>query len=243
MIQHLPSQFEVCRGATGFEIVKHDRPAVAWRFRDANVPWNDRVEDLPWEISVDLVADLEGEARTAVEHREHDPQQIESGVELLPNKLHGLPEQIGQPFQRVELALERDDNAISRDERVDREEAERRRAIDDDVVVRGRDRFEHVPESVLTPLDADQLDLGSDQVDVRRKHPQSGYDGHLDRLLGRFPAKEHVVDGGGGMETALLNSQSCSRIDMRIEVARVCRVVRFDETGRTVAFGGGHIVI
>ena len=85
--------------------MKHDRPAVARRFREAHVPWNDRVEHLPWKISVDLVADLEGEACAAVEHREHDPQQIEPGVELFPNELHGLPEQMGQSLQCVELAL------------------------------------------------------------------------------------------------------------------------------------------
>src|SRR6266849_3301561 len=94
MVQHLPSQFEVCDGATGPEIVKHDRLAVAWRFRETNVAWNDGVEHLAWKVSIDLVANLERKARSAVEHREHDPQEVETRVELISNELHGLLEEM-----------------------------------------------------------------------------------------------------------------------------------------------------
>src|SRR5580765_4239074 len=92
MVQHLPSQFEVCGGATGLEVVKHDRPAVAGRFREADVARNDRVEHLARKVSIDLFAYLEREARTTIEHREQDPQEIQTGIELLPDKLHGLLE-------------------------------------------------------------------------------------------------------------------------------------------------------
>ena len=77
---------------------------------------------------------------------------------------------------------------------------------------------------MLTPLDADQLDLGSNQVDVRRKQPQSGYGGRLDGLLGRFPTQEHVIDGR--METALLDAQPCRRVALRIEVDQEGRTLR-----------------
>src|SRR5216684_3215971 len=107
MVQHLPSQFEVCGGATGLEIVKHDRLAVARRFRKPKVP-------------VHLVANLEREARPAVEHREHDPQDVETRVELLSHEPHGLLEEMGQPLERVELTLEWDEDAIGCYQSVDR---------------------------------------------------------------------------------------------------------------------------
>src|SRR5256885_17021819 len=90
MVQHLPSQFEVCGGATGLEIVHHNGPAVAGRFRETDVAWNHGVEHLPRKVSVDLIADLEGEARTAVEHREQDPEGVESRIQVLSDKLHWL---------------------------------------------------------------------------------------------------------------------------------------------------------
>src|SRR5262249_35605283 len=107
MVQHLPSQFEVRDGATRPQIVKHDRPAVAGRFREADVAWNDRVEHLPWEIAIDLFADLKREARSPIEHREQDPEKVESGVQLFPHELHGLLEEMRQSLERVELALQR----------------------------------------------------------------------------------------------------------------------------------------
>src|SRR5262245_9543461 len=107
MVQHLPSQFEVCDGATGSQIVEHNRPAVAGRFREADVAWNDRVEHLPRKISIDLCAELERAARSSIEHRKQDPEKVESWVQLLSHELHGLLEEMRQPLERVELALQR----------------------------------------------------------------------------------------------------------------------------------------
>src|SRR4030095_8626880 len=171
MVQHLPSQFEVRGGATGPEIVKHDRSAVAGRFRETHVAWDDGVEHLPWKVSIDLIANLEREARSAVEHREQDPEQVETGIQLLPNELHRLLEQVSKALERVELALQRDEHPIGCDQRVDRQETERRRAIDDDVVVGGRDGLESIPEPVLSPPAPYELDLGPDQVDIRWNQP------------------------------------------------------------------------
>src|SRR5262245_22511945 len=121
MVQDLPSQFEVCGRATGLQVVQHDRLAVAWSFREANVPRNDRVEHLPWEVSIDLLADLEREARAAVEHREHDPKEIKVWVQLVAHQLHGPLQQMRQPLESEELALQRDDHPIGCDQRVDRQ--------------------------------------------------------------------------------------------------------------------------
>src|SRR5256712_12713891 len=134
MVQHLPSQFEVCGGATRLEIVKHDRLAVARRFRKPNVPRNDGVEPLSGKVPVHLVANLEREARPAVEHREHDPQDIETRVELLSHEPHGLLEEMGQPLERVELTLEWDEDAIGGHQSGDRQVTQRLGAIDDNVV-------------------------------------------------------------------------------------------------------------
>ena len=154
--------------------MKHDRPAVAGSFRETDVAWNDGIQHLPWKVSVDLVTDLEREARTTIEHREQDSQEIETRIQLLSHELHRLLEQMSQPLERVKLALQWDEDPVCRDERVDGQEPERRRTIDDDVVIGGRKRFERVPETVLAPLDSHELDLGADEVDVRWKRLRPG---------------------------------------------------------------------
>src|SRR2546422_2338023 len=202
-VQHLPSQFEVCGGATGLEIVKHDRLAVARRFRKPNVPWNDGIEHLSGKVPVHLVANLEREARPAVEHREHDPQDIETRVELLSHEPHGLLEEMGQPFERVELTLEWHEDAIGGHQSVDRQETQRRWAIDDDVVVGSSDRLQRRAQLVLASINADQLDLGSDEIDVGRQQLQAGQARSANRLLGGLAPQEHVIDRG--MKARLLD--------------------------------------
>src|SRR5947199_9153862 len=101
MVQHLPSQFEVCGGATGLEIVKHDRLAVAWRFREPNVARNDGIKHLAGKVPVHLVANLEREARSAIEHRAYDPRNVETRVELPSQESQGPVEEIGRPVSGV----------------------------------------------------------------------------------------------------------------------------------------------
>src|SRR5882724_10953755 len=144
MVQHLPSQFEVCGRATGLEIVQHDRLAVAWRLRKANVARNDGIEHLSGKVPVHLVANLERQTRSAVEHREHDPQNVEARVQLLSHEPDGFLEEMGQPFERVELTLERHEDPVGSHQSVDRQETQRRWAIDDDKVVGGSDRLKRL---------------------------------------------------------------------------------------------------
>src|SRR5215813_5818895 len=232
MVQDLPSQFEVRDGAAGLEVMQHDRPSVAWRFRETDVARNDCVEYLPWEVSVDLFADLEREARTAIEHREQDSEKVESRIELVSDQLHGLLEQMRESLERVELALQRDEHPVRRDERIDGQKTKRRRAIDDYVVVSRCDRLEHVSESVLATRDADELDLGSDEVDVGRQQSQPRHNCRPDRLLGGLSTEEYVVDRW--METGLLDSQTGRRVALRIEVDQKGRVLGQGEAGGKV---------
>src|SRR5262245_65589108 len=88
MAQHLPRQLKVSSGAGGPEVVQHHRLAVARRLRQTNVPTNDRVEDLPWKIAIDLFTNLERKAGPAVEHREDDALDVEAAVQPFANRLH-----------------------------------------------------------------------------------------------------------------------------------------------------------
>src|SRR3989338_4619506 len=129
MSQDLPREFEVRERAARLEVVEHHRPAVTRGLREAHVAGDDGIEDLTREVAVDLVADLEREARSAVEHRQHDALDLESRVQALAHELHGL-EQVSEPLEGVKLALQRHEDPVGGHQSVDCQEAERRRAID-----------------------------------------------------------------------------------------------------------------
>src|SRR5437870_2209810 len=80
-------------------------------------------------------------ASRARRSRGADRWRREVGVETLADLLDGLGEQ-GDPAQREELALQRDDHPVRRGERVDGEQTERGLAVDDDVVVVRHQRLE-----------------------------------------------------------------------------------------------------
>src|SRR2546426_3689739 len=67
--------------------------------------------------------------------------------------------EVRQPLERVVLALHRDQHALCCSERVDGEQAEGRRAIDENEVVVAHDALERDLEPRLARLQFDQLDF------------------------------------------------------------------------------------
>src|SRR5436305_1901938 len=67
-----------------------------------------------------------------VEHAAPDSLDFQCRIEALPYALNGL-EQLRQPFQRKEFALERYHDRVGRHHRVDCQKSQRWRAIDQDV--------------------------------------------------------------------------------------------------------------
>ena len=115
-----------------------------------------------------LIADLESQARPSVEHREHDAPDREAWIQALADELDGL-EQMGEPLKRVELALQGHEDPVGGRECVDRQQAERRGAVDDHEVVRLGHGLECDSQAIFPLVNRHQLDLGTDEVDVGRE--------------------------------------------------------------------------
>jgi hypothetical protein len=64
-----------------------------------------------------LVGDLRRELRSGVVHRQHDAIDLEAGVQVIANEVHGR-RQLREPFEGVELALDRDQHRVCGGERV-----------------------------------------------------------------------------------------------------------------------------
>ncbi len=121
---------------------------------------------------------------------------MQRGVEVSPDQVD-VAQQLSQALQRVVLALDRDQDLLARDERVDRQQAQGRRAVDEDVVQRLLVRRDRPLEPALTCDQRDQFDLRTGEVDGRGRTEQAFDIGdRLDHFRERPALDQHVVDGG-----------------------------------------------
>ena len=83
-------------------------------------------------------------------------------------------DEIGEPFEREVFAIERNQDGVRGDERVEREQAERRRRVDEDVVEARAERVEHVAQAMLAMRQRDELDFGAGQIAIGGDERESG---------------------------------------------------------------------
>src|SRR5690606_27352905 len=95
---------------------------------------DDGLKDLVAERLNDALKHFARVKRARVIHCGEDAVELDRRIEALPDLVDRLNEQ-GDTAQRKKLALERDEHAVAGRERVDREEAKRRLAVDKDDVV------------------------------------------------------------------------------------------------------------
>ena len=113
----------------------------------------------------------------AVDHRQQDPRDAEARVEPPLDEVDRA-EQLREALERVVLRLHGDDHAVGGGERVHRERAERRRAVEEDEAVARSvaSSRERVGEVALAALERGQvhrrrgeLGLRGDEVEVRER--------------------------------------------------------------------------
>ena len=163
-------------------VVLEHRLALHGRLGVADGLANLRVED---EVAEVLLEDLDRLARVQqplVEHRRQDPDDLDLRVQVLADHRQRVLE-LHETAQREVLALHGHDHAVGRDERVDRQQAERRRRVDEDEVVVVADRRERLLERALAADHRRERELGAGEVDRRdgerrpraaRSPPRSG---------------------------------------------------------------------
>jgi hypothetical protein len=121
--------------------------------------------------------------RPGIVHGGEDADDLEVGVEALPDLLDGVHQQ-GHPAQGEVLALERDEDAVGGGEGVDGEQAETGRAVDQHVVVALAQHPKDPQQRLLAGDLPDQQDLGRGQVDVGGKEIEPFLLGALDAPAG-----------------------------------------------------------
>ena len=167
------------------------------RLGDAHVARDDGGVDLVAEHAAHVVNHLVGERRALIVHGEHHTVDKELRVEADPDLLDRAQE-LRQAFQRKEFALQRHEHGIGRGERIDGEQIERRRTIDEDVgggsrrILCRQHQRDGVAQPVMPPSGCHRFTLEGHEVDGGRHHRQSRHVGIDPRHGERHLAVQHV---------------------------------------------------
>src|SRR5207249_9037051 len=116
-LRDLQSRLEVAHRTPGPGVVRHDRLAVARRLGDPDVTRDDRLKDLSPEVAAYVLLDEVGEAGPPVVHGQQHRGDLQYWIQV---RLHqrDVARQRLYAFQRVVLALDRDQHLLGRDARV-----------------------------------------------------------------------------------------------------------------------------
>src|SRR6266545_5954535 len=146
--EHLLRQIPVHRRCFSGRVVFQHGLALHRSLRVANRLADPRLED---EVAEVLLQDVDRFLRVQealVEHRREDSDDLDVRIEVLADHRQRVLE-LHESAERQVLALHREDDPLGRDERVDRQQSERRRRVDQDEVVVVAHRRECLLERAL----------------------------------------------------------------------------------------------
>src|SRR5262249_11036930 len=137
---HFLREVAVVRRSVALRVVFQDVLTEAWALGELDVAPDLRRKQLRirprqrlalglLDETVQLGDDFAAELRLAVEHRQDDAADLQLGVDALVHELHGL-QQLGHTLERQKLRLHRYDDFLRHRERVERQQSERRRTVE-----------------------------------------------------------------------------------------------------------------
>ena len=165
--EELARQREVGLGAARLDVVEDGGQAVARRFAEADVARDDGRVDAVLEERANVARHLLPEIRALVVHRHQHAGDVERRVERAAHAAQ-RGDEIGEPLEREVFAVERNQHGVGGDERVEREQPERRRRVDEDEVEAVAERVEHEAQPRLAVRQRDELDFGAGEVAIGR---------------------------------------------------------------------------
>ena len=116
--------------------------------------------------------------------------------------------------------MDRDEDGVAGSEGVEREEIERWRAVQKDEFILIPEAGQQVLESVLSLIDADQLDRSPDEVFVRGNELQPLNLGLLDYPLEGFAEDERLVESSA--RWIFSKSYACGGIGLGVAINEEC---------------------
>src|SRR2546428_4872589 len=223
------------------------RNAIARRFGETDIARDHCTVEFVTEVLLQIGRHVERERVARVVHRAQQSLDFELRIQMRTHAADGL-DQIGQALERVILALHRNQNAVRGAQTVEREQRQRRRAIQENeiVIVRYlryrhsnlRQRFgKRVFQAHLAFRQIDQLDLRAGELAVRWNEIEAarGRDGtNVGDFL--FPKKDLV---NSESKRSLINAGSHCCIALRIQIDQKHAALHGNQAGRQIDAGCG----
>ena len=145
-------------------------------------------------------------------------------------------DEIGQPFEREIFAGERNEYGVGRDEGVQREQAERRRSVDEDDIEGVANPGEHGLQTALAIVERHEFDLGARQLPVGWNQRQVLHFGLEDRQFTGFIRGERVVNRRARLS---LESKPAGQVALGVHVDDEDALLGHGERGREIDRRGG----
>ena len=124
--------------------------------------------------------------------------------------------ELAQPLQRVIFALDGDDDAVRRGERVDRKQPQRGRAVDEDIVELPAHLVKGALQDLFAALLGDELHFRAREVDVRGQDGERCKLGGEQVLFAVLSLDEHLIDGL--FQRALGKAEARRGVALRVDV-------------------------
>ncbi len=195
-----------------------------------------------FEELLDVARNFGGQLRARFVQAEHDAGKLQPVVEPFVHQADRV-EQLRQAVQSEKVWLQRQEDIVGRRQGVDREDAERRRAIDEQVVEFAFRFGQLIAEDDLATDDAGQLDFNRGQVDVRRGDPQvfflwgRGRAGALPKIGDAGFFREQIVDGRHARSG--IKAEVERGVCLRIDIHEADALTGTGERGAYIHGGGG----
>jgi hypothetical protein len=148
-------------------VVEHYWHSVAWCFCEANISRNYCLKHLCAKKAAKVGGDLLRERGAIIVHREKNPLYREGRINCSAQS-HQRIQKLGNAFQCEILALDWDEDGIACREGIQSEKVERRRTIDQHVVVARLNICHQSSQLVLAIFHVHELDRCADEIFVRR---------------------------------------------------------------------------
>ena len=110
-------------------IIGQHRQGVRRRFADSHIARDHRPEHQLAQIFAGVGLDLLGQVVAAIIHRQHNPFDPQVRIGRTAHVADGQ-QKLAETFQRKKLALQRHKHGMRGDQRIDRQQTQRRRTVD-----------------------------------------------------------------------------------------------------------------
>lgn len=237
-VQEFLGQHFVGGGAAAVFVVVNDWLAEAGRFSEAGATRNHRLENTFAKMLAHFFHHLVSQLRPAVEHRHHHADELQARVDAVIADLAEDSVDHRDAFQRVIFALQRNQQAVGGGEGVQREHAERRRAIEHDQIklAAGDHRLQGRLNALQMVLGAREFNVRAAQVDFAGDDAEPFEGGILNFLRQPALAQQHAISAGA---FDLVQSETAGGVGLGIKVKEQHAFADSGDARGEVHRGGG----